>query len=449
MSRSCITDNSDPALMGVFANELATLDEIVPIRVTGKVSKIVGLLIECEGISVPVGSVCLIRPSFGREAVQAEVVGFRHDHALLMGLGDMHGIKQNDLVDSSSCAQTVSVSEDLLGRVVDAMGNPIDGGKAIYSNMRNRIYADCPHPMTRPRITEPIATGIRTIDALTTLGKGQRVGLFSGSGVGKSILLGMIARNTSADVNVICLVGERGREVRDFIEKDLGTEGLKRSVVVVSTSDTPALMRTKAPFTAAAIADYFRDGGADVMLFMDSVTRCANAQREIGLSAGEPPATKGYPPSVFAMLPKLLERAGRSARGSVTGIYTVLVESDDINEPIADTARSILDGHVWLSRDLANRGHYPAIEALSSISRLMIDVVTDKHREAATKIRSILATYKASEDLINIGAYVQGSSPEIDYAIKMISKINGFLRQGIQEKVSYADTVRMLTELAA
>jgi FliI/YscN family ATPase len=311
----------------------------------------------------------------------------------------------------------------------------------------NPLYARPPQPVTRPRINKAMGTGIRAIDALVTPGRGQRLGLFSGSGVGKSLLMGMMAKFTDAEVCVIALVGERGREVRDFIERDLGPEGLRKSVVVVATSDEPPLMRVRAPFTASSIAEYFRDQGADVMLMMDSITRMANAQREIGLSAGEPPTTKGYPPSVFAMMPRLLERAGRGHRGSITGIYTVLVEADDINEPIADTARSILDGHVWLSRDMANRGHYPAVDPLTSISRLMIDVVSAEHMRAATRMRSILATYRGAEDLINIGAYAKGSNPEIDNAIGMIEKINAFLRQDFSQYCPYEETVEKLVEL--
>ncbi|MCM8773676.1 MAG: FliI/YscN family ATPase, partial [Candidatus Omnitrophica bacterium] len=304
-----------------------------------------------------------------------------------------------------------------------------------------------PHPLSRSRIKEVLATGVRSIDGLLTLGKGQRIGIFSGSGIGKSVLLGMIARYSSADVNVIALIGERGREVRDFIEKDLGEEGLKRSVVVVSTSDQPALVRIKGAEIATAIAEYFRDQGLDVMFMMDSVTRFAMAQREVGLAIGEPPATKGYTPSVFALLPKLLERSGTSDKGTITGIYTVLVEADDMNEPVADTVRSILDGHIVLSRQLASSGHYPPVDILASISRLMIDVVDEKHYECASKLREVLVTYKGAEDLVNIGAYVKGSNPKIDYALEMLPKVNEFLRQKIEEKAQFSSTVERLINM--
>jgi flagellum-specific ATP synthase len=341
--------------LNLFERQIERLQDIVPPRITGRVRQIIGLIIECEGLSVPVGSVCTVRPGTQGDPVPAEVVGFREDTALLMPLGEMRGIRRNDPVDCVSTVQEISIGPALLGRVIDAMGNPIDGKGPLFTNETVALYGEPPHPLTRPRITEPLATGVRAIDGLLTLGKGQRVGLFAGSGVGKSMLMGMISRFTAADVNVIALVGERGREVREFVERDLGEEGLARSVVVVETSDRPALTRVKAPFTASAVAEYFRNRGMDVLLLMDSVTRMANAQREIGLSAGEPPTTKGYPPSVFAQLPRLLERAGNAEVGSITGIYTVLVEGDDMNEPIADAARSILDGHVWRNRDLAHR----------------------------------------------------------------------------------------------
>jgi flagellum-specific ATP synthase len=432
----------------MLSDTLARLQEVQPLRVIGSVKRVIGLAIECEGLSVPIGSLCQIHPAIANRHIEAEVVGFREDVTLLMPLGDTQGIKRGDRVRCVSRLQRVGVGPELLGRVVDARGIPIDGGPPLLPTVFNPIYRTSPHPLRRDLILEPLSVGIRSIDALHTCGKGQRVGLFSGSGVGKSLLMGMIARNTSADMSVICLVGERGREVREFIERDLGEEGLRRSVVVVTTSDQPALLRTKGPFTASAIAEYFRDQGKDVLLLMDSITRMANAQREIGLSIGEPPATKGYPPSVFAMMPRLLERAGKSQNGSITGIYTILVESDDINEPIADTARSILDGHVWLSRELAMRGHYPAVDPLTSISRLMIHVVDSEHVEAANRLKAAIAVYKQAEDLINIGAYVKGSNPEVDTAIRMMDQIQRFLRQGLYERYTMQETVKGLKEIA-
>lgn len=436
-----------PLVTDYFAREIRLLEDVTPFRVSGRVVKVIGLVIECEGLSLPVGSLCEISPSFGAHPVEAVVTGFRENTALLMPLGEMEGIKRFDAVRFLPGSQFVPVGEELIGRILDARGRPIDNGPPLLTTKMNPLYARPPQPLTRPRINKALGTGIRSIDALVTIGRGQRLGLFSGSGVGKSLLMGMMAKFTDAEICVIALVGERGREVRDFIERDLGPEGLRKSVVVVATSDEPPLMRVRAPFTASAIAEYFRDQGMDVMLMMDSITRMANAQREIGLSTGEPPTTKGYPPSVFAMMPRLLERAGRSHHGSITGIYTVLVEADDINEPIADAARSILDGHVWLSRELANRGHYPAVDPLTSISRLMIDVVSPDHLRAATRMRSILATYKGAEDLINIGAYVRGSNPEIDHAISMIEKINTFLRQNFDQYCPYKETVEKLEEL--
>ncbi|MBI4231911.1 FliI/YscN family ATPase [Candidatus Peregrinibacteria bacterium] len=427
--------------------EFELLREIEPIRQTGRVKQIIGLVLECEGLTVPIGSLCLIKALAGKKNIRAEVVGFREDVSLLMPLGDTQGIRRFDEIQCISSYQTVGVGDSLLGRILDAEGKPIDDGPPLFTTTRNPIYMVAPHPLKRELIEKPLATGIRSIDALLTCGKGQRLGLFAGSGVGKSVLMGMIVRNTSADVSVVCLVGERGREVREFIERDLGVEGLKRSVVIVATSEQSALLRVKAPFTASAIAEYFRDHGKDVLLFMDSITRMANSQREIGLSAGEPPATRGYPPSMYAMMPKLLERAGNNDKGSITGIYTVLVEADDMNEPIADHARSILDGHIWLSRELATRGHYPAIDPLVSISRLMISVVDKNHLDTANRVKAILETYREHEDMINIGAYVKGSSSEIDAAIKMINPINNFLRQDLKEKVTFEDSKKALLEL--
>jgi FliI/YscN family ATPase len=423
------------------------LADVEPVRVRGRVRQAIGLVVQAEGLALPVGASCEIRIS-GGAPVPCEVVGFRDDVTLLMPLGELQGVRRGDEVLCRSQVQRMAVGRGLLGRVIDAQGTPIDGGPPLAIERMNPLQARAPHPLDRERIREPLGTGVRAIDALLTCGKGQRLGLFAGSGVGKSTLLGMCARGTAADVTVIGLVGERGREVREFVEKDLGPEGLKRSVVVVETSDRPALLRVRAPFAAVAVAEYFRDEGLDVLLLLDSVTRMANAQREVGLSAGEPPATKGYPPSVFALLPRLLERAGRSGKGTITGFYTVLVEGDDANEPIADAARSILDGHVWLSRDLAVRGHYPSIDPLQSVSRLLNDVATREQIEAATRMRALLAAYREAEDLINVGAYVKGSNPEIDLAVRCRPAIQKFLRQGIQELTTLEATRASLLDLA-
>lgn len=428
-----------------FDKYRAIVAETEPARRVGRVRQVIGLVIECEGLAVPVGASCEIRCPAG--GVLCEVVGFRGEVSLLMPLGETEGIRHGDSVVCVSTAQRVPVGRGLLGRVIDSLGNPVDGGTAILPEASLPLFARAPKPMERDLIREPLSTGVRSVDALLTCGKGQRVGLFSGSGVGKSTLLGMMARYTSADITVVGLVGERGREVRGFIEKDLGAEGLRRSVVVVETSDRPALLRVKAAFTATAVAEFFRDQGSDVLLLMDSITRTCNAQREIGLSVGEPPTTKGYPPSVFALLPRLMERAGRAARGSITALYTVLVEGDDMNEPVADASRSILDGHIWLSRALAVRGHYPAVDTLTSVSRLMTDVVSADHLAAAVKVRSALATYKDAEDLINVGAYVKGSNPEIDLAVRMMPAIQRFLRQDVSDGASFEQVRQGLLEL--
>jgi len=425
---------------------IGRLAEVEPARIRGRVRQAVGLGIQAEGLAVPVGAVCEILPA-GAPPVRCEVVGFREEAALLMPLGELDGVRCGDAVVCRSRSPGIPVGRALLGRVVDAEGNPLDGGPPVLPERRVPLHARPPCPMERPRITEPLGTGVRAIDALHTCGKGQRVGLFSGSGVGKSTLLGMCARYTAADVSVVALVGERGREVRDFVEKDLGPEGLRRSVVVVETSERPALRRVRAAFAATAVAEYFRDEGADVLLLMDSLTRVAAAQREIGLSAGEPPATKGYPPSVFGLLPRLLERAGRSPKGSITGLYTVLVEADDVADPIADASRAILDGHLWLSRELAHRSHYPAVDPLESVSRLMIDVTPPEQRAAAARVKALWAAYRDAEDLINVGAYVRGSSPEIDAAIRARGPILKFLRQDVGERSTLEETRRGLLEL--
>ena len=422
------------------------------VRANGLVTQVIGLVVESIGPAAQVGEICEIR-SGGRNAptVKAEVVGFKANRLLMMPLGEMAGIKPGSEVVATGDTQQVLVGDFLLGRVLDGLGAPADTrGPLRGPGARSYpLNAAPPDALTRRRITEPVSLGIRAIDGLLTMGKGQRMGIFAGSGVGKSTILGMIARNTSADVNVICLVGERGREVREFIESDLGEEGLKRSVVVIATSDKPPLVRLKAPLVATAIAEYFRDEGKDVLLMMDSVTRLAMAQREVGLAVGEPPATRGYPPSVFALLPKILERSGTSDKGTITALYTVLVEGDDENEPIADAVRGILDGHVWLSRDLAARGHYPAIEVGRSVSRVMSQVTSGEHRAAAVRLRETLATFKEAEDLINIGAYAEGSNPRIDEARRRIEPARAFLRQGVHEQSSVEDTTAALESIFA
>lgn len=410
-----------------------------PIAVYGKIVDVVGLTIEATGPPMHVGDLCYIRPPRGGNSVPAEVVGFRGDRILLMPLGDIAGIAPNSQLEPTFRPQRVRVGLDLLGRVIGSMGNPLDAGPAPSGTALAALAMTPPSPLTRTRISEPLSTGVRSIDGCITIGKGQRVGILSGSGVGKSKLIGMIARNTNADVNVIALVGERGREVREFIEGDLGPQGLARSVVVVATSDEPALMRIKGALVATAIAEWFRDQGADVLLMMDSVTRFAMAQREVGLAVGEPPTTRGYPPSVFALLPKLLERAGTSDKGSITGIYSVLVEADDLNDPVGDSVRSILDGHISLSRALASRNHYPAVDVLESISRCMIDIAADTHRMLAGEIRKLLATYRDAEDLINIGAYVEGSNPDIDRAVRLMPGVRRFLQQGLNDPAKFSE----------
>lgn len=420
------------------------LSELEPFRVTGKVVQVVGLVIESCGPPAHVGEVCSIVTGGAAGEVLAEVVGFRKERILLMALDETDGIEPGNEVIASGHDLTVRVGPNLLGRVLDGLGNPIDGLGRISWESTRPVHNSPPPPLERKRITQPLSLGIRAIDGLMTCGKGQRMGIFSGSGVGKSTLLGMIARNTTADVNVIALIGERGREVREFLEKDLGEEGLARSVVVVSTSDKPAVVRIKGALLAVTIAEYFRDRGLDVMLMMDSLTRVAMAQREVGLAIGEPPTTRGYTPSVFSLLPRLLERSGTSANGTITGLYTVLVEADDMNEPIADAARSILDGHIVLSRSLAHANHYPAIDVLASVSRVMPDITTKEHQAAAGNLRNVLATYREAEDLINIGAYVEGSNPRIDYARAKLDAVMGFLRQGVYEKSDYESTVKGL-----
>ena len=424
------------------------IEDTESIKMSGKVTQVIGLVIESKGPNVSLGELCYIKSRFPNVApIPAEVVGFREGLVLLMPIGEMQGIGPGCEVISAQKTLQVKVGMELLGRVLDGLGNPMDGKGPILSRTEYPLHAEPPDPLQRPRIKDSLYVGVRAIDGLITLGSGQRIGIMAGSGVGKSTLLSMIARNTEADISVISLVGERGREVRDFIERDLGEEGLKRSVVVVATSDKPALVRIKGAMTATAIAEYFRDQGRRVVLMMDSVTRFAMAQREVGLTIGEPPATRGYTPSVFALLPRLLERAGTSARGSITGIYTVLVDGDDMNEPIADAVRSILDGHIVLSRAIAAQNHFPAIDILASVSRVMTDVVSKEHREAAQHMRALMAVYKEAEDLIHIGAYVKGSSKRIDEAIQKIDAINDFLCQGVFEVTSFEEMKKTLESI--
>ncbi|MBI2252364.1 MAG: flagellar protein export ATPase FliI [Armatimonadetes bacterium] len=416
-------------------------------KIHGKVTQVIGLTIESEGPAVKVGDLCHIYSKIENKPIQAEAVGFKNNKVILMSLGEMSGIGPGCEVRNTGRPLCVKVGPALLGRVLDGLGNPIDGKGPLEFVDEYPIYNSPPNPITRPRIKEHLTVGVRAIDALLTFGKGQRIGIFAGSGVGKSTTLSMIARNTSADINVLALVGERGRELRDFLERDLGEEGLLRSVVVCATSDQSALVRLKGAYVGTAIAEYFRDQGKDVMFMMDSVTRFAMAQRAVGLAVGEPPATKGYTPSVFALLPKLLERSGTSSSGTITGIYTVLVEGDDMNEPIADTVRSILDGHIVLSRGIAAQNRYPAVDVLASISRLFPEVTNKVHQEAAGKMRKTLAVYKEKEDLINIGAYQDGSNPDVDYAKAMIKLVYKFLSQDAFENPGYEETVQKLIDL--
>ncbi|MFI5359748.1 MAG: flagellar protein export ATPase FliI [Halanaerobiales bacterium] len=430
-----------------FAGLSSIVDEANSYNNFGYITRVVGLIIEAQGPEVSIGELCLIKHQ--QKIIRAEVVGFDNNKVLLMPIGDMEGITPGARVVATGERMTVKVGEELLGHILDGLGRPIGEEVAPMPGLVEMpLKAEPPDPLSRRRITQPLALGIRSIDGLLTCGRGQRIGIFAGSGVGKSTLMGMAARNTEADINVIGLVGERGREVRDFIERDLGEEALKRSVVVVATSDKPALVRVKAALVTTAIAEYFREKGYDVLLMMDSITRVAMALREVGLATGEPPTTRGYPPSVFAELPKLLERTGTSDRGSITALYTVLVEGDDFNEPVSDTVRGILDGHIMLSRELASRNHYPAIDVLASVSRVMPEVTDLTHQEAAGEIKKLLSEYRQAEDLINIGAYQPGSNPVVDRAISKIDLINDFLRQGINEKAEYEDTVNRLIEIA-
>lgn len=412
----------------------------------GKVVKVVGLTVESIGPAAKLNDLCHIISLDGSQFVEAEVIGFRDDRVLLMPFGQTTGVGPGSRVENTGEPLKVSVSDELLGKALDGLGNPIDGTE-INTSEYYSVEESPPDPMSRQLIENELSLGVKAVDGLITIGKGQRIGIFAGSGVGKSTLMGMFARNTKADVNVIALIGERGREVREFIERDLGPEGMSRSVVVVATSDKPALIRNKAAKTATAIAEYFRDQGKDVLLMMDNLTRFSMAQREIGLASGEPPVTRGYPPSVYAEMPKLLERAGNGKKGSITGIYAVLVDGDDFNEPISDTARGILDGHIVLSRKMAQKNHYPAIDVLQSISRVMSSIASDNHKKNAGIMREVLASYNDAEDLINIGAYKAGSNPKIDYAISKIDEVNAFLCQQTYEKVGFDDAVSQMNEI--
>lgn len=413
----------------------------------GKIDKIVGMTVEATGPSCNIGDVCKISVGQTDREVLAEVVGFRESKVLLMPYEDTDGIGYGSSVTNTGAKLTVKVSDALIGRTIDAMGNPIDGGEAIEGGVPMSISGKPSNPMTRPRIHEPIEMGVRAIDSCLTIGKGQRMGIFAGSGVGKSTLMGMLARNVKADVNVIALVGERGREVVEFMTRDLGEEGVKRSVLVVATSDQPAMQRSKCALTATTIAEYFCSQGKDVLLMMDSLTRFCMAQREVGLAVGEPPVARGYTPSIYAALPKLLERSGNFETGSITGIYTVLVEGDDTNEPIADTVRGIIDGHIILSRRMAAQNHYPAIDVLPSVSRLMSDIVSEEQKKSASRLRNMMSTYQSNQDLLSIGAYKAGSNPELDDAIAHIHNINSFLQQSVSEKSTFEQTVEALADV--
>ncbi|WP_028236279.1 flagellar protein export ATPase FliI [Pseudobutyrivibrio sp. MD2005] len=431
------------------SNSLMQLIEKDYFKSLGKVVKVVGLTIESVGPEAKLRDLCEIIVEGSHERIKAEVVGFKDKRLLLMPYENVEGIGVGCMVENTGHPLEVAVGDELLGHLVDGLGVPSDVDD--FSGFENLVgypaEADPPDPMSRVIIKEPLSLGVKAVDGLITVGKGQRIGIFAGSGVGKSTLMGMFARNTKAEINVIALIGERGREVREFVENDLGPEGMARSVVVCATSDKPALIRKKAALTATAIAEYFRDQGRDVLLMMDSLTRFSMAQREIGLASGEPPVTRGYPPSVYSEMPRLLERAGNAAVGSITGLYTVLVDGDDFNEPITDTARSILDGHIMLNRKLAQKNHYPAIDVLQSISRVMSAVATPEHKAVAGKLKNVLATYQEAEDLINIGAYKNGSNKSIDYAIKKIDAVNAFLLQQTHDKFEYDDIIAQMTAI--
>ncbi len=430
-----------------FALHKKRVSESVLVQRTGRVAHIAGLVIESNGPSVPVGELCYIHSNNGETPIPAEVVGFKEKRILLMPIGELERIGPGNRVTASGSPLTVGVGMGLMGRILGGLGEPMDGKGLLNVEERVSIYNSPPDPLTRSRIKEVLETGVRAIDGMLTFGQGQRLGIFAGSGVGKSTLMGMIARNSGAEVNVIALIGERGREVREFVEKNLGEEGMKKSVIVSVTSDKPALLRVKGAYIASSIAEYFRDRGMRVLLMMDSVTRFANAQREIGLAIGEPPTSKGYTPSVFALLPKLLERSGTGTKGSITGLYTVLVDGDDMNEPIADAVRGILDGHVVLSRAMASQNHYPAIDIMESVSRCMDDIITGEHRKAAQMLKAVYATYKEAEDMINIGAYAKGGNKKIDYALSVIDAINEYLKQDMTTNGNFNESISKLSAL--
>ena len=439
MTDACLTN-------GVFEHIADEVDGLLSERVRGRVRAVRGLTVSAAGLPVPVGARCAIHT---RRAglIEAEVVGLAGGEALLSVFGEATGVAPDNTVECLSGPPRVPVGFDLMGRVLDGQGRPLDGGTAPLLNLRYPLYRDAPAAMERRPIDQALGLGIRSMDGLLTAGRGQRLGIFAGTGVGKSVLMGMICRHTQADVNVVALVGERGREVREFVEKQLGSQGLARSVVVVCTSDEAPALRVRACFHATAIAEFFRDQGLDVLFMMDSLTRMAMAQRQIGLAAGEPPTAKGYPPSVFALMPRLLERAGRTQRGSITGIYTVLVEGDDLDEPLADAVRGILDGHVWLSRALANRGHYPAVDVLNSISRVAEDVTEEEQQQAAVLVRRVLATWNDIEDLVSIGAYVKGANVDYDVAVQTREVLNAFLRQDRRTSSSFEQSAEALKQL--
>ena len=435
-------------MFAVDTNKYLELTQETFYKKLGKVSKIVGLTVESVGPDAKLNDLCRIYSADRSQVVNAEVVGFRESVVLLMPFDTVDGIGPGCIVENTGKPLGVKVGFGILGHTLDGLGNPVDG-EDLGLTEEYSVEAAPPDPMSRVIINEVLPLGVKAVDGLLTVGKGQRIGIFAGSGVGKSTLMGMFARNTEADMNVIALIGERGREVREFAERDLGPEGMKRSVLVVATSDKPALIRNKAAKTATAIAEYFRDQGKDVLLMMDSLTRFSMAQREIGLASGEPPVTRGYPPSVYSEMPKLLERAGMAEKGSITGLYTVLVDGDDFNEPITDTARSILDGHIMLSRKLGHKNHYPAIDVLQSISRCMSQIVTKEHKKVAGRLKNVLATYNEAEDLINIGAYKKGSNKNIDYAISKIDAVNEFLMQQTDEKFTFEEEMAMLNNIFA
>lgn len=419
----------------------SVISSVTSYQTIGKITQVVGLVLESDGPQASMGEVCILRGKDGRELGMTEVVGFRDNKILSMILGELKDIAPGTEIVSTGYPLNVGVGYKMLGRVLDGLGNPLDGLPKPEPNEFRSVYATPPNPLTRKRISDVLQTGVRAIDGMLTIGMGQRMGIFAGSGVGKSTLMGMISRNTSADISVICLVGERGREVKEFIENELGPKGMERAIIIVATSDQPALVRIKSALVATTIAEYFRDEGFNVMLMMDSITRLAMAQREVGLTIGEPPATKGYTPSVFSLLPKIMERAGTSDRGSITALYTVLVEGDDFNEPIADATRGILDGHIVLSRKLASQNHYPSIDVLDSVSRVMKDICEQDHIKASQKAREALSRYRESEDLITIGAYQKGSNALLDQSIRLNEQLLPFLQQGINEQIPFEECV--------